>query len=157
MRREYGISALRLLSHLVTQTCTAVPVEKQRLVPHLIKSFDRVSPVLQAEDAGTCTVLNAVDSVADCLTSCGRPRDTCILHRFVLRERDSQYRNDHLKIISLMNNLVKTLGYIGELQEAPRVAWEIVEKRQRILSEEHLDTILLINNLANTLSKVSEL
>ena len=58
--------------------------------------------------------------------------------------------DDHLDMLTSMNNLALTYGQQGKFTEAAKMQEEVLAKRQAILGDDHPSTLTSMHNLAFT-------
>jgi len=156
-QRHYGYAAALLLQVMAHAIENAKPVTRGRFVPHVVRSFHKISQCLESASVENEHVLSPLWPLTRFLHSCGQLKDTAAIAKFLLRKYQSWHGYDNHNTISSMNNLAVTLGDVGELQEALLMKRAVFEKQQQILGEDHPDTLSSMNNLAVTLGDVGEL
>ena len=145
-RRQISVIALQLLVQ-VLPTLKSV-IEKVRIVPHAIATFEILSAAFHTDHFDKTIILDWIAKIGDLLDYLGRWSELYEIRKLHLVKTREVLGAEHPDTLTSVNNLASVLRYQGKYDAAEEMNRRTLAGREKVLGVEHPDTLTSVHNLA---------
>ena len=117
------------------------PSHQLRLVPHVIASFGRYSPLHESRDELTMDRLSMIDGIEGFLFRVGRWSEAYRMRIFYFRKTEKMLGKEHPDTLRSMKNLAEVLSSQGKFEEVEEMHGQALALTETVLGKEHPSTL----------------